>query len=72
VCVSCVSLNDHILLTAMCSNCGKVVCGSCSSKKARLSKLKTEKAVRVCTFCYNWLHTKEGEGTTTLTSPPFI
>ncbi|ELR12419.1 Zn fingercontaining protein [Acanthamoeba castellanii str. Neff] len=32
------------------------------SKKARLSKLKTEKAVRVCTFCYNWLHTKEGEG----------
>ena len=56
----------------MCSNCGKVVCGSCSSKKARLSKLKTEKAVRVCTFCYNWLHTKEGEGATASHPPPSL
>ena len=46
------------------SNCGKLVCGACSANKRKLTKLKMDKPVRVCTFCNDWLQqgAKDSDG----------
>eukprot|EP01087_Luapelamoeba_hula_P010479 TRINITY_DN2777_c1_g1_i1.p1 TRINITY_DN2777_c1_g1~~TRINITY_DN2777_c1_g1_i1.p1 ORF type:complete len:786 (-),score=143.25 TRINITY_DN2777_c1_g1_i1:272-2629(-) len=45
-----------------CRNCGKLVCGTCSANRCRLTKLKTDKPVRVCTFCFEWLKVRAANG----------
>lgn len=36
-----------------CRNCGKVVCGACSSQKVVIPGLDMQKAERVCSQCYD-------------------
>eukprot|EP01090_Pellita_catalonica_P015405 TRINITY_DN4177_c0_g1_i1.p1 TRINITY_DN4177_c0_g1~~TRINITY_DN4177_c0_g1_i1.p1 ORF type:complete len:1133 (+),score=222.54 TRINITY_DN4177_c0_g1_i1:341-3400(+) len=59
-CQMCNTTFNMIKRRHHCRNCGKVVCGACSSKKRRVAKLK-EKEKRVCNFCYDWLGIQEVE-----------
>jgi len=52
-CMVCRSEFTLIKRKHHCRNCGKVICGSCSSKKLLLKHIDPQNLVRVCQVCYH-------------------
>ncbi|KYR02877.1 pleckstrin (PH) domain-containing protein [Tieghemostelium lacteum] len=67
----CMFCNDSFTIINRrhhCRNCGKVVCGSCSSGKKLIPNIKKNKPVRVCLFCFDYITINEKEQSNPLSS----
>jgi len=54
-CMSCKSPFTFVNRKHHCRNCGGIFCGSCSSKKIAILRMKLKEPVRVCNSCYTML-----------------
>jgi len=61
MCMICGTSFSVIKRRHHCRNCGKVVCGSCSSQKRVIPGLDLSKPERVCKFCYDLLEIQLAE-----------
>ncbi|KAH3722826.1 protein piccolo [Pelomyxa schiedti] len=53
-----------------CRNCGRVVCGNCSSQKKVLAHIEKAKALRVCTSCFEGDTTEKSASSKSPKAPP--
>jgi len=71
-CQMCNKTFTFVIRRHHCRNCGKVICGACSSQKRLLAKLNKGHPVRVCDFCYDYLGLKEGDVIINEETPPDV
>ena len=65
----------HDLKQHHCRNCGKVVCGACSSQKVVIPGLDMQKAERVCSQCFDAISKElhaQGDAPASAATPPAV